>query len=57
MSPANWPRPSFDHCTYCEFDAVCPADRDEISHRQCADPALETFVELTTRVLPTEEPS
>ncbi len=53
----NWPRPSFENCKWCDFDAICPADRDDISNRQRADPSLATFVELTTRELPTEEAS
>jgi RecB family exonuclease len=49
--PTTWPRPTFDKCTYCAFDAVCPVDRDELGARQLEDGRLEQFVELTTREL------
>jgi RecB family exonuclease len=49
--PTSWPRPTFEACKYCAFDAVCPVDRDELAARQIDDPGIEQFVQLTTREL------
>ncbi|HKY16608.1 MAG TPA: PD-(D/E)XK nuclease family protein, partial [Microthrixaceae bacterium] len=45
----TWPRPTFEHCKWCDYDALCPAERDQIWLRQEADPRLGTYVELTSR--------
>ena len=49
--PTSWPRPTFEACKFCAFDAVCPVDRDELAARQVDDPGIRQFVELTTREL------
>jgi RecB family exonuclease len=46
----TWPRHTFESCQWCDYDAICPVDRDELAERQEAEPELETFVTLTTRV-------
>ncbi len=42
MVPGEWSgfHRSFDNCRYCEFDRVCPADRDEQAERKRAAPEL-----------------
>jgi hypothetical protein len=47
--PTTWPRHTFESCRYCEFDAICPVDRDEMGERQSGDPGVTALVELTTR--------
>lgn len=35
-----WPRASFDNCTWCDFDRICPTDRQAEWDRVADDPAL-----------------
>ena len=35
-----WHRGNFDHCTWCDFDAICPRDRDEEWERVRLHPSL-----------------
>jgi hypothetical protein len=36
-----------EHCHWCDFDRICPANRAEQWNRSAADPALGTYVALT----------
>lgn len=42
----TYPRPTYEHCSYCEFDVICPADRAGLWERAQSDAVLETFVTL-----------
>lgn len=42
----EFPRPTHEHCSYCEFDLICPTDRAGLWERTRDDPVLETFVTL-----------
>ncbi len=37
---------SFENCAYCDYDAVCPADRSEAWARKSHDENVSTMVEL-----------
>lgn len=37
---------SFDQCGFCDFDRLCPRDRDDQSAAKQADPAAARFAEL-----------
>jgi ATP-dependent helicase/nuclease subunit B len=41
---ARWP--SFANCRYCDFDSVCPPDRDDCWEEASRDPELAPYVEL-----------
>jgi ATP-dependent helicase/nuclease subunit B len=45
----EYPRPTYEHCSYCEFDVICPADRVGLWERTQGDAVLETFVSLGGR--------
>lgn len=36
----GWPRLSFENCRYCDFDRICPTDRQSEWERVRTDPAL-----------------
>ncbi|MEM9566454.1 MAG: PD-(D/E)XK nuclease family protein, partial [Actinomycetota bacterium] len=36
----GWPRLSFENCRFCDFDRICPTDRQSEWERVRADPAL-----------------
>ena len=39
--PVGWPRLTFDNCRYCDFDRICPTDRQGEWERVRDDPALD----------------
>jgi hypothetical protein len=41
----DW-RGGWEHCTYCDFDRVCQADRDRAWERVRTTPELEAYIEL-----------
>ncbi|MBA3654094.1 MAG: PD-(D/E)XK nuclease family protein [Actinobacteria bacterium] len=41
----DW-RGGWDHCRFCDFDRVCPADRDRAWERVQATPELEAYLAL-----------
>jgi len=41
---------SFEHCKWCEYDRICPADRDRAWDRLQHDEALESYRELSKPV-------
>ncbi|MDE0802657.1 MAG: PD-(D/E)XK nuclease family protein [Acidimicrobiales bacterium] len=43
----NWFVGTNENCGFCEFNAICPADREEEWERVRADPALADLVRLT----------
>ncbi len=40
-SATSWPRVTFDNCVYCDFDRVCPTDRQSEWELIKDDPALK----------------
>lgn len=49
--PGPWDsfRNTFSNCVYCDFDRLCPAERDEQWRAASQEPELATFVELAER--------
>jgi hypothetical protein len=43
-APDNWPRDTFENCKYCEHDAVCASDRDELWERTVDDPRVARYL-------------
>jgi ATP-dependent helicase/nuclease subunit B len=37
----GWPRTTFENCKYCDFDRICPTDRQREWESIRADPALQ----------------
>ena len=44
--PGELDRGSFDHCRSCDFDAVCPTDRDDFWQSARDDERLAAYVAL-----------
>ncbi len=44
----GWPRVSFENCKYCDFDRICPTDRQSEWERVRSDAALDP-IELLVR--------
>ncbi len=40
-SAVSWPRISFENCRYCDFERICPTDRQSEWERVKADPELK----------------
>ena len=40
-SATSWPRVTFDNCVYCDFDRICPTDRQREWESVSEDPALK----------------
>jgi RecB family exonuclease len=45
-NPGDADRASFDHCRYCDFDSICPKDRDREWQRVRFDPAVAAYSAL-----------
>ena len=50
--PDDWWQGTNENCGFCEFDAICPADREEEWERVRADPALADVVRLAEEGAP-----
>lgn len=48
----DWFAGTNENCGYCDFDAICPADREEEWERVRADPALDDLVRLAEEGAP-----
>ena len=46
---------SFDHCRFCDYDALCPSDRAERWEATASVPALASYRELVEGDLPCPE--
>ncbi|MCU1494368.1 MAG: nuclease family protein [Acidimicrobiaceae bacterium] len=46
MRPGERGFGGFEHCRWCDFDALCPADRDRYWSSACATPQLGAYVGL-----------
>jgi RecB family exonuclease len=46
-NPGDEGWPTFKNCTYCEYDRICPADRDRAWLRLEEAPALLPYIELS----------
>jgi hypothetical protein len=46
----GWPRLSFENCKYCDFDRICPTDRQSEWERVQSDDALTPIDLLLGRV-------
>lgn len=42
----QWHRSGYEHCNWCDFDAICPQDRDEEWERVRFDPGLGRLARL-----------
>ena len=45
-NPGHRAQGSFENCRYCDFDSLCPANRDVSWRRKKADPRLSRYREL-----------
>ena len=46
----GWPRLSFENCKYCDFDRICPTDRQSEWERVRSDTALAPIELLIGRI-------
>lgn len=53
----GWPRLTFENCKYCDFDRICPTDRQSEWERVRSDPALTPIDLLLGRLRTAAEPA
>ena len=44
--PGTSPTAAFDNCAYCDFNSLCPMDRDRLWQSKCGDEQLSNYANL-----------